>query len=410
MRLPRVALRTLLFTIMLTGLPSLVSADSRAEGSQFGAALRPRPSVFAQPQAQSNYQIVYSFKGGRDGGAPIGGLIAQNGLLYGTTAGSNGGADQGTVFVLSPNGVESVLHRFSGAPDGAEPLASLTALDGELYGTTNYGGDVSAESKRGCGTIFAISPSGTESVLSRFKCGLDGWSPRDQLLAYGGALYGTTFSGGGPTGSGTVFAANTDGTRNVLYRFEGTQHGSQPVAGLVAVNGILYGSTTEGGDQYGGYGVIFSITPAGDFNVIHRCTFLQTGPSANLLVLDGVFYGTTGGGGPYKQGTFFSITPSGTETVLHNFTGGKNEGGSPTGPLIALNGALYGTTEFGGAYGQGTVFKISSTGTETILHSFAAGADGALPFSGLTVLNGALYGTTDAGGTMNAGTVFRIAP
>jgi uncharacterized repeat protein (TIGR03803 family) len=370
------------------------------------------------------YEVFYSFKGRvkgspDDGQHPVAGLVSRNGTFYGTT--EYGGDGQvpacdsesrthlgcGTVFTITPSGTESVLYRFKGRMkgDGAFPSAALVDVNGTLYGTTVYGG---AERD---GIVFAISPSGTETVLHTFtgETG-DGGFPAAALLNVNGTLYGTTQRGGAKN-AGTVFSITASGTETVLHSFGGSGDGATPLAGLINVKGTLYGTTVAGGtNEYGG--TVFSITPSGKETVLYNFKG-GTGdgghPSAALINVEGKLYGTTQVGGTKRQGTVFSITASGTESVLHSFTGHLIDGAEPVAPLLNVNGTLYGTTQYGGANGQGTVFSITRSGKETVLHSFGGSGDGHFPVAGLMNSNGTLYGTTEKGGAFN-GTIFALTP
>ena len=188
-------------------------------------------------------QLLYSFEGGRDGAKPYAGLIALNGLLYGTTN-VGGASDDGIVFEVDASGKERVLYSFEGGEDGAYPRAGLLVVDGTLYGTTSEGGDESSN-PYGNGTVFEVSPSGTERVLYSFKGGRDGAEPFAGLIAMNGKLYGTTAYGGesqyggslGVKGLGTVFEVTTSGKERVLYRFKGGNDSAIPMADLIAVKG-----------------------------------------------------------------------------------------------------------------------------------------------------------------------------
>jgi uncharacterized repeat protein (TIGR03803 family) len=253
------------------------------------------------------------------------------------------------------------LHDFTGSPDGALSYAGLLGVNGTLYGTTSFGG-TSSNCSSGCGTVFSITPSGTESVLYSFQGGSDGEGPFAGLTNVNGTLYGTTGSGGsdsgcGSSGCGTVFTVTPSGGEAVLYSFQGGPDGAGPQATMIDVGGTLYGTTSGGGT------------------------------------------GVCGGG----CGTVYSITPSGKEKVLYSFTGGS-DGQSPRARLLNVNGAYYGTTIFGGNDGQGIVFKITVSGTERIVHTFTGHPDGAYPIAGLIDVNGTLYGTTGLGGVGRAGT------
>jgi uncharacterized repeat protein (TIGR03803 family) len=216
---------------------------------------------------------------------------------------------------------------------------------------------------------------------------------------------------------------------NVLYRFQGGNDGAGPFGGIVEKDGLLYG-TTQGGGAFGN-GTVFQLTPptipGGKWTKTVLYSF-QGGsdgvnPQGGLLAGrdDGALYGTTDGGGN-SYGTVFKLTPptnpgaKWTETVLVNFSGGLN-GGYPLGTLIAgKSGALYGTTEQGGAYSQGTVFEVSPPvpgsmrWTQKILYNFQGGSDAGGPFGGLIADSGALYGTGNHGGTSNFGAVFKLTP
>jgi uncharacterized repeat protein (TIGR03803 family) len=309
------------------------------------------------------YKVLYSFKGGTgDGDYPEAGLLKINGTLYGTTAGGGAyGNGEGTVFAITPSGTETVLHSFGGSGDGEDPEAGLINVNGTLYGTTQVGGSGSCSSSgpSGCGTVFSITPSGKETVLHSFGTGSgDGEYPIAGLINVNGTLYGTTSSGGAYCSSsgyhcGTVFAITTFGKETVLHSFPtGSGDGEQPRAGLINVKGKLYGTTADGGagcDSYG-CGTVFKITTSGAETVLY--TFGASGdgyyPDAGLTSANGTLYGTTDAGGASAFGTVFSVTLSGRETVLHSFGVGSGDGRHPDAALLNVNGTLYGTTKYGG--------------------------------------------------------------
>ena len=180
---------------------------------------------------------------------------------------TSGGEHCGTVFRVSTSGSESVIHTFGASGDGCRPLGSLAAINGVLYGVTAYGiGRRACD----CGTVFKLSTDGTERIIYRFKGGADGRVPLAGLIAFKGALYGTTGSGGtgcsGP-GCGTVFKVTTAGVEQVLYSFQGGTDGADPQAGLYPLRGTLYGTTAGGGGSSCGYassencGTVFKILP-----------------------------------------------------------------------------------------------------------------------------------------------------
>jgi uncharacterized repeat protein (TIGR03803 family) len=409
-------------------IPSLGRAPTSAARSGLTAA-RTRPSV--------RHGVLYSFKGGSsDGESPAAGLININGTFYGTTwfAGSgscsySGRYGCGTVFSVTSSGTETMLYSFKGggSGDGAYPIAGLLNVKGMLYGTT-YNGGACASVSGGCGTVFSITPSGTETVLHTFKGGSgDGANPFAGLINVKGTLYGTTHDGGACAsvsgGCGTVFSITPSGTETVLHTFKGRSgDGAYPYAGLINVRGTFYGTTSEGGtcsSFVGGCGTVFSLTPSGTETVLYSFKGSGSGdgnlPTMSLVDVKGTLYGTTYEGGANCGssggcGTVFSITPSGAETVLHSF-GRSGDGANPYAGLGLLNvkGTLYGTTIFGGANGDGTVFAITKSGTETVFHSFAGGSgDGAGPRAGLISIKGKLYGTTYDGGANGDGTVFAL--
>jgi uncharacterized repeat protein (TIGR03803 family) len=277
---------------------------------------------------------------------------------------------------------------------------------GNLYGTTQQGGP-----NNGSGTVFKITLSGTLTTLHNFDT-TDGRYPYAGLVqASNGNFYGTTYFGGANS-EGAVFKITPTGTLTTLHSFANTD-GIRPQAGLVqASNGNLYGTTQGGGTN--NEGTVFKITPGGTLTSLHSfCS--QTGcpdgssPYAGLVqATDGNLYGTTVLGGADGEGTIFKITPSGTLTTLLSFAG--TNGAQPYAGLIqATDGNLYGTTKFGGANNDGTIFKITLSGTLTTLHSFDA-TDGSDPYAALVQdTNGSFYGTTLTNGSNTYGTVFRLS-
>jgi uncharacterized repeat protein (TIGR03803 family) len=305
---------------------------------------------------------------------------------------------------------EKVLHAFQGGSDGAIPVAGLINVGGTLYGTTESGG------ANGFGTVFSITPQGVERILHSFK-GNDGASPVAGLLNVGGTLYGTTLNGGASS-NGTVFSVTPQGVETVLYSFAGGSDGAHPRAGLLNVGGILYGTTYEGGGSTfcsGGCGTVFSVTKQGVEMVLHSFEELigdGAHPYAGLRNLGGTLYGTTREGGVHGTGTVFSVTPQGAETVLCSFGApGSSDGANPVARLLNVSGTLYGTTDNGGTSGSGTVFSTTPQCGRTVVYSFTGGSDGANPVAGLLNVGGTLYGTTATGGSISSlGTVFKITP
>src|ERR1017187_6069622 len=364
---------------------------------------------------------LYTFcsqSGCTDGSDPIAGLVqAANGDLYGTTYGG-GPSNRGTIFKITPGGTLTTLYSFcsqTNCTDGVYPYAGLVqATNGDLYGTTQYGGAHSY------GTVFKITPGGTPTTLYSFcsQSGCtDGLAPYAALVqAANGDLYGTT-NGGGASGYGTVFKITPGGTLTTLYSFcsqTNCTDGVEPFAGLVqAANGDIYGTTSAAQTSAGG--TVFKITAGGTLTTLYsfcsqtNCTDVPLPDGRLDQAANGDFYGTAVYGGAGNSGTIFKITPTGTLTALHRFNG--TDGAEPTGGLVqAANGDFYGTTDLGGANGSnGTVFKITPSGTLTTLYSFN-GTDGGNPYAGLVQdTNGDFYGTTAYGGSNNDGTVFRLS-
>ncbi len=384
--------------------------------------------IGAAPQSQAvsphnnrhpsaSYAVLYSFQDQQiegkkfDGTRPAAGLVDVNGTFYGATY--YGGKVPcrvhtpgcGTVFTITPSGSESVLYRFKGGvSDGQAPDAGLIKVDGKLYGTTEVGG------ANGDGTVFSITPSGQETVLHSFGASGDGVYPIAALLNVNGTLYGTTYVGGTQS-VGTVFSIAGSGQETVLHSFGASGDGGWPGASLIKVAGTLYGTTQVGGAN--GDGTVFSITPSGKETVLYSFKGAPSDgklPEGPLIDVKGTLYGTTATGGANKAGTVFSITPSGHETVIYSFKGGTADGQKPQEALINVHGTLYGVTGYGGAEKHGTVFSITPSGTESVLHSFGSRGDGVYSDAPLLNVKGTLYGTTYKGGANNFGTVFALSP
>ncbi|HZZ16264.1 MAG TPA: choice-of-anchor tandem repeat GloVer-containing protein [Candidatus Sulfotelmatobacter sp.] len=353
--------------------------------------------------------VLYTFAGGTDGNDPAAALIqGSDGNFYGTTY-SGGINNLGTVFKITPAGIKTILHSFAvDSTDGNYTAASLIqGSDGNFYGT-NYSGGASNS-----GTLFKITPTGTETVIYSFNSGPEGQTPMGLIQGSDGNFYGTT-SSGGTSGNGTVFKISSGGDETSLRSFTGgTTDGRFPSLLTQGSDGVFYGTTALGGAN--NEGTVFKITPDGVETNLYSFTGGADGsqPQAALIQgTDGNFYGTTIGGGSSGQGTVFKITSSGFQSVLYSFTGGA-DGGVPQAALLqGADGNFYGTTSGGGATGRGTVFRITSTGVEAVLHSFAGGTtDGDGPYAALIQgVDGSFYGTTTGGGASSQGTVFKITP
>jgi uncharacterized repeat protein (TIGR03803 family) len=261
----------------------------------------------------------------------------------------------------------------------------------------------------------AVSTNGGLTLLWSFTNGLDGGNPYASLVqGIDCNFYGTTYNGGS-FAVGTVFRISPSGSLTSLWEFTGGNDGANPQGGLVqGSNSNFYGTTAYGGAN--GYGTVFRISPSGSLTNLWEFTSGTDGafPLAGLVQgSDGNFYGTTygSGSGSCANGSVFRISPSGSLTTLWSFTGG-NDGANPQAGLVqGSDSNFYGTTTSGGASGNGNVFLISPGGSLTTLWSFTGGNDGSYPLAGLVQGSDSnFYGTTAYGGTDGAGTVFRISP
>jgi len=416
------------------------------------AAVVLAPAVVATQSAQAQtFTVLHSFAGGTDGANPQAERLIQDaaGNLYGTAYYGGGGPCNdgngvgcGVVFKVDTTGAETVLYSFRGRKyeDGANPHAGLI-LDaaGNLYGTTYYGGQHQQydcyilndhRNKVGCGTVFKLDTTGKETVLATFESwdGSGGRHPVAGLVQdASGNFYGTTLNGGVVYHSighccGAVFKLDTTGKYTVLHAFQPAKDGAYPYSGLVLdAAGNLYGTTSLGDSLQGRpscCGTVFKVDTTGAETVLHHFKKGQDGrhPRAGLIQDSaGNFYGTTSEGGSECGvpgcGTIFKLDTTGTESVLYSFSGAP-DGANPTAGLIQdAAGNLYGTTSAGGASGFGTVFKLDTTGKETVLYSFTGGTDGATPFAGLIRdAAGNFYGTAYGGGASGIGTVFKLTP
>ncbi len=324
---------------------------------------------------------LYTFLGkdAADGAEPSAALLMDGssaGVLYGTTV-LGGVKNKGAVFKLAPtqSGAykETVLYSFGGKSDGEYPYASLIEIQGTLYGTASSGGMYNG------GVAFSVSAAGTsEQKLHDFGKGSDGATPYASLINVNGTLYGTTSAGGTSKGCGTVFSMSTAGAEQVLYRFRGSPDGCNPLgSGVVDVNGVLYGTTSYGGGKNNkgitcDCGTIYSVSTSssastsGSEKVLH--SFVSDGsPAASLIYSNGALYGTTFYGGKCTPntrgcGVVFSMAPSGSPPyqVQFPFTGTRGGGGAnPAAPLLANGANFYGTSSSGGTHNHGEAFELT---------------------------------------------------
>lgn len=426
--------------------------------------------------------VLYAFKGGSDGASPLAELIADSaGNLYGTAKAGGlltackGGC--GVVFELSPpkstgKWTETVLYAFKAGKDGQAPVAGLVFdAKGALYGTTANGGG-SSTCSGGCGTAFKLTPPATkgkpwtETVLYAFTGGADAESPLSGLIIDAkGALYGTTAKIsttitsaclGSPCGTAyrlTPPAVGSKGwTETVLHTFTGKKDGNFPLGGLIAdKSGALYGTTALGGQGYCfgfGCGVVFRLKPppAGKTSWTESVIHAFTGgpslggtndgayPSSDLIAdASGSLYGVASMGPDNNCGqgcgSVFKLKPpalsgaTGVESVLYGFESPNDSASSGIrrGRLtIGAGGTLFGTTPRGGGAPNcnscGTMFELTPPAavgaqwSEFVVYNFQGGADGSTPQAGLIAISGSFYGTTSKGGPHNLGTVFEVTP
>jgi uncharacterized repeat protein (TIGR03803 family) len=369
------------------------TSDHNFYGTTAGGGANGPGTVFKiSPTATET--VLYSFTygaifGSTDGANPTSCLIlGHDGNFYGTTR-DGGTLGAGTVFSISASGTESILYSFGtnggldpGADAGGPATCLVEGADRNFYGTTQTGG----ANQRG--TVFRVTPAGVETILHSFggdggiAGSFDGAAPIAALvLGADGNFYGTT-STGGAHNVGTVFQITPAGTVTVVHSFSGgtagtfgnIASGANPSASvIIGSDGNFYGTTLYGGAYL--EGAVFKVTPAGVETLLHSfagndgITGSTDGawPTAGLVEgSDGNFYGTTTAGGAYyREGCVFKVTPTGVETVLHSFSGlgaipNSTDGVNPRAALIqATDGNFYGTTGLGGVYNGGTIFKMT---------------------------------------------------
>ncbi len=265
--------------------------------------------------------------------------------------------------------------------------------------------------------IPAQAQTYSDKVLYSFSGGVDGNEPvfSGVVQDEAGNFYGTTYAGGAFK-YGIVFKVDASGNETVLHSFGQGKDGRTPYGGLVIdSSGHLFGATNEGGiwskNCTAGCGIVYEIEPGGQEKLLHAFTGGSDGalPYGSLTRdAEGNLYGTTEAGGEYGYGTIFKVDANGTETVLYSFPGQPDGQNPQAGVIRDAAGNLFGTTVAGGTYNYGSVFEFSASGEMTLLYSFVAGADGESPDAPLfRTPKGDLYGTTFQGGN-GLGTVFKI--
>jgi uncharacterized repeat protein (TIGR03803 family) len=305
----------------------LLVVGSNLYGTTLPAGTANGGTVFSVPLAGGSDRILYSFKCGTDGCTPFGPLTLVGSSLYGTTL-SGGHYGQGTVFrVPLSGGRESILYSFAGGSDGAHPRGHLAYSNGQLFGATENGGGSSMCPSGGCGTVFSLPlHGGLAKVLYAFKGAPDAATPIGGVELIGDRLVGAAINGGSPSSFGALFSAPPSG----------------------------------GPDTVSNYGALFSVSPSGGPDTI-LFSFPDNGggasPNGGLRYLDGMLYGTTMNGGPSSPGIIFRVPLSGgPEDILHTFI----TSGEPQSGVIYVKRSFYGTTFQGKSSGSGgTVFKMT---------------------------------------------------
>jgi uncharacterized repeat protein (TIGR03803 family) len=395
----------------------VLSGDTLYGTTSAGGVANGFGSIFKVNTDGTGFTTLHLFgvSGVSDPAFPMAGLVLSGSTLYGTTEAGGGSGASGTVFMIDTSGTGfAALHTFSAIvsgtnSDGAHPKASLVLSGNILYGTASSGG------LSGKGTVFSLNPGDSSFTnLYNFTNGVDGSTPIAELAVSGGALYGTASAGGTNfPGYGTIFKLNADGTGFTnLYEFAQGVGGTQPAAGLLLSGGTLYGTTmhTSGGAG----GTVFKLGADGTGFIVIANGSDGAQPQGGLVLLGDSFYGTTSAGGATGAGTVFRIGTNGTGfTTLHTFpvttSNTNSDGANPLGTLASSGSVLYGTTEMGGAYGVGTIFRLNTDGTAfTNLYNFTNGLDGEEPAAGLVLSGNTLYGTAIPLVGSLGGTVFKI--
>jgi uncharacterized repeat protein (TIGR03803 family) len=324
------------------------------------------------------------------------------------------------VLKIDPTGKVTTLYNFKGAPDGWWPVQAVRDPEGNLYGTTQYGGTGTCNNGpfAGCGTVFKVTATGEEKVLHSFKGIADGSWPGGLIRDASGNLYGTTVQGGSycnTFGCGVVYKIDPTGKQTVLHRFTDGKDGAFPYGDLLLADGALYGTTAAGGTgpckftpPAVGCGVVFKLEGKKE-TVLYNFQGPPDGqvPQANIVrdAADNL-YGTTTNGGdagcnhPYGCGVIFKLDPTGKETILHTFKG-QNIPPSPGGLVIDPEGNVYGSA-YGPEDSSGYIFKVDSSGQFSVLYSFAPGDFGA-PTDLILDEQGNLYGSSGSA-------VFKLTP
>ncbi|MDB6067011.1 MAG: 3-carboxymuconate cyclase, partial [Pedosphaera sp.] len=388
-----------------------LGADGAIYGTLQGGGANNNGVAF-QLTTNGNYTVLASFLYNVTGSGPRGGLTLLSGTNFYGTALSSGGFGYGTVFKLTvntssySNSTIQLVDSFNAIPTGAEPIAGLVlATDGKFYGATTDGGS------RNGGMFYSVPTNGPITGVAQFYPSAGAGSTSPLTIGPDGSFYGTT-AYGGTNDAGTVFRVTTNGTFSTLAMLGGT-YGINPYAKLCfGADGALYGAAYGGG--VGNVGTLFRVTTNGNsFQLIQTFTNSLTGGSpygGMALGPDGALYGTTQYGGTNSgKGTIFRLTPSGTNFIFTNLlTFNDTNGANPQGALLnGGDGYLYGTTFAGGTSNNGTIFRINTNGDFNTVALFMV-TNGIQPLGGLVRgADGAFYGA-GSGNSSNGRLVYRV--
>jgi uncharacterized repeat protein (TIGR03803 family) len=354
------------------------------------------------PLHSQTYTDLHDFNCSIEGCVPVySGMLAQgqDGNLYGTLH-QGGTLGRGTVFQSTPAGAITTLYNFSG-PDGSYPYGGLTlSTDGNFYGTSSAGG------ANGFGTIFKITPTGALTTLHSFT-GSDGETPyAPPVQGKNGSYYGVTFNG-------TAYSITSSGTFKLLNP---SIPGYTYVPLILASDGNFYGTTASGGTT--GYGTVFRMSATGTVKIVYNFDITHGEYDYDPVVQgsDGFLYGPIPAGGsfPSAAGVVFKLSTGGAITVLHEFdANGLTDGDKPySGLVAATDGNFYGATSSGNPNGStpnGALFKITKSGTYSVLHVFDGTHGGGQYATSMQHTNGIFYGQTNGGGALGNGVFYSLA-
>ncbi|MFT3704905.1 MAG: Ig-like domain-containing protein [Agriterribacter sp.] len=379
------------------------SAQEELLGLTTNSGPEGKGTLFSLKTNNTGFNIIKGFADWGNG--PLGNLVkGTDGALYGTTY-QGGTYGYGTIFKISTTGALKVLKHFDLTNDGGYPKGSLLlAKDGNFYGYTSSG------SINNGGAIFKITPAGVYSIVRSLSINTDGGRPQGTLVqATDGNFYGIN-NAGGVNGYGTIFRLTPTGTYTVLKVLSKADGGNSYGSLIQAKDGNLYGMSYWGGTA--NYGIIFRITLTGTYTVLRSLASATDGayPYGDLLeAKDGSLYGMTSSGGINYNGTIFKITTTGTFTVVRSLNT-STDGGSPTGNLVqATDGNFYGMTKYSGGGTYGAIFKLTTTGVYTVLKKLDLTTTGGYPNGSLFAnTDGYLYAMTNQGGSSFYGTIFKI--